>query len=253
VILAFTLKTTREWIVAHPEFELNREQEGELEFHLQKLIEGEPLPYITGIQAFYGLDFDVTPGVLIPRPETELLVEEAIHWLEEHPRRRSVLDMGTGSGAIAVTLADRIPDLRVTAADISPAALEVAAKNAFKFGVAERIRIVQSDLWQQIEDSFDLIAANLPYIPSSTLQTLRVARHEPALALDGGADGLEVIRRLLDEAGSHIHSGGLILLEIEARQSESAAAMTRAKWPNASTKLITDYSNLPRLITIQVN
>lgn len=253
VLLAFTLNTSREWIIAHPEFELTPEYEQLLESHLVQLLKGEPLPYITGVQAFYGLDFFVSPDVLIPRPETELLVEEAIGWLRERPNRRNALDMGTGSGAIAVTLVDQIPDLLMTATDISAKVLEVALKNAEKYGVDERTRFIQSNLWENIPFSFDLIAANLPYIPSDTLVGLQVFLHEPPLALDGGPDGLRVIDAFLERAAEHIKPGGFILLEIEAGQGESAIALVQEKLTRGSIKLITDYSNLPRLITIQVN
>jgi len=252
VLLAYFLHVSREWIIAHPEFELNQEQASQLEIHLSRLLNGEPLPYITGVQAFYGLDLTVTPDVLIPRPETELLVEEAINWLRDHPERRTALDMGTGSGAIAVTLADQIPDLELVAADLSPAALEVARSNAEKFKVEERIVLVQSDLWNKIDGAFDLIAANLPYIPSVELRKLAVSRHEPMLALDGGADGLQVIRDFLLEVRNHIKPRGFILLEIEAGQGESAHELVRNRWHETTIKLIRDYSDLPRLISIQV-
>lgn len=251
VLLAFALNHTREWIIAHPEVLLTQEQETQLEKVVQRLLNGEPLPYITGIQAFYGLDFMVTPDVLIPRPETELLVEEAINWLQAHPNRRSALDMGTGSGAIAVTLADQVEDLNVTAADISPAALDIARKNAEKFEVEDRVRLIQSDLWQSIDSPFDLIAANLPYVPSEKLKTLAVAQHEPILALDGGADGLQVLRTFLAHVSEHILPGGLILLEIEAGQGESAMELVQNQFGDGLVRLISDYSALPRLITIQ--
>lgn len=251
VLLAFTLNRSREWIVAHPEVLLTQEQETQLEKVVQRLLKGEPLPYITGIQAFYGLDFVVTPDVLIPRPETELLVEEAVKWLQAQPNRRSALDMGTGSGAIAVTLADQVPDLRVTAADISPAALDVASKNAEKFGVEDRVHLLQSDLWQAIVPPFDLIAANLPYIPSAKLMTLPVARHEPILALDGGSDGLQVLRTFLAHISEHILPGGLILLEIEAGQGLTAMELVQNQFGDGLVRLIKDYSSMPRLITIQ--
>jgi len=253
VLLAFALNRSREWIVAHPEVLLTQEQETQLEKNVQRLLKGDPLPYITGIQAFYGLDFVVTPDVLIPRPETELLVEEAVNWLQSHPNRRSALDMGTGSGAIAVALADQVADLKITAADISLAALDVARKNAEKFGVEDRVSLIQSDLWQAIDSRFDLIAANLPYIPSAKLKTLPVSLHEPALALDGGPDGLQVLRTFLAHTSEHILPGGLVLLEIEAGQGQTAMELVQNQWGDGMVRLITDYSNQPRLITIQVS
>ncbi len=250
-LTSHTLSKPREWIIAHPETELTEEQLVLLESQIQHLQVGKPLPYLTGIQAFYGLDFEVNADVLIPRPETELLVEEAVNWLQMHPGRRNALDMGTGSGAIAVAMADQVSDLRMMAADISPQALSIARQNAEKFRVADRISFVQSDLFENIAPGFDLIAANLPYIPSETLKNLPVERFEPHLALDGGADGLDLIRRFMVQAPGYLRPGGLLLMEIESGQSEAVIALAQNTLAEGLIKLVKDYAGLPRLIFIQ--
>ncbi len=252
VILAYVLQKPREWLVTHPDDELNDPQLKDANENLSRLIGGVPLPYITGKQAFFGLEFMVNPDVLIPRPETEQLVEECIQWFEEHPTRRKMVDVGTGSGVIAVTLADRFNDLEVTAVDVSPQALEIASQNAAKFGVDQNIKFLQNDLLEKCGQRFDLIAANLPYIPRSILKDLPVARQEPLLALDGGEDGLALISRLLKQCEEHIKPGGLIILEIESTLSESVLELAETLLPYGKNTLLNDLAKLPRIIKIQV-
>ena len=174
--------------------------------------------------------------MLIPRPETELLVERALGWLRDHPDRRAAADVGTGSGCIAVTLARHTPDLRVAAVDRSPAALDVTRQNARAHGVDARIDFFQADLLGSVPGPFDLICANLPYIPTADVNDLAVARHEPRLALDGGPDGLDLIHRLLAQLPARLSPGGLALFEIEYRQGQSAAALAQAASPPRASK-----------------
>jgi release factor glutamine methyltransferase len=252
VILCHILDKPREWLVTHPDFELDDHQTDKANQMIARIQTGEPLPYLIGKQAFYGLDFKVTPDVLIPRPETELLIEECITWLEEHPDKRKMADIGTGSGAIAITLADRFEDLQVTAIDISGKALDVARQNAQLLNVDSQIDFIKNDLLDNIFDSFDLIAANLPYIPSEKLVTLQVARYEPLLALDGGQDGLVFIKRLLHQAREHLKPGGMILLEIEEGQSESVQKLVDALMPGVAKSILIDLANHPRFLKIMV-
>jgi len=252
VILCHVLDKPREWLVIHPDYELEQSQLDQLNLMITRLQSGEPLPYLVGKQAFYGLDFKVTPDVLIPRPETELLIEECITWLEEHPARRKLADIGTGSGAIAITLADRFEDLQVTAIDISAKALEVAKQNAELLNVVPQIKFLENDLLEKNTDRFDVIAANLPYIPSEKLPTLSVASHEPMLALDGGQDGLGIINRLLQQSHEHIKPGGMIILEIEEGQSESATKLVDTLLPGMEKSIINDLANHPRILKIMV-
>ncbi len=237
--------------MAHPETALSGPLRESLDDLLAQLLDGVPLPYLTHTQEFYGLKFAVSPAVLIPRPETELLVEQAIGWLQSHPGRRRVADVGTGSGCIAVTLAHHILDLRVLACDLSLNALLLTAQNAAAHAVGERVQLVQSDLLTSTDGTFDLVCANLPYIPSDTLAGLEVARHEPSLALDGGADGLDVIRSLLDDAPRWLAPGGLLLLEIESRQGLAAVALARHAFPHSQVTLLRDLADIDRIVKIQ--
>ncbi len=252
VILCHVLDKSREWLATHPDFELNEPQLQSANQLLERIKNGEPLPYLVGKQSFYGLDFYVTPDVLIPRPETELLIEECITWLEEHPSKRKLVDVGTGSGAIALTLADRFEDLQVTAIDISEKALDVARKNASLLKVESHIEFKQNDLLQNLPGRFDVIAANLPYIPTGKLKALQVTRFEPPLALDGGADGLDLIRRLIQQSREHLNPGGMIILEIEEEQSISGLKMVEAFLPGVEKSILNDLANHPRILKIIV-
>jgi release factor glutamine methyltransferase len=251
VLMAFALKQRREWLVIHNEDPLTQEQVDSLDTYLKRLQNGEPLAYITGKRSFYGLDFMITPAVLVPRPETELLVEEALNWLEANPNRRKGVDVGTGSGIIAISLADRFTDLRMTAIDISSEALTLAEENARIHALQDRIQFIQNDLLKGIDDRFDLIAANLPYIPTDTLKNLDVIHHEPRQALDGGSDGLLLINQLLEQSVQRIYPNGLILLEIEATQGQKATAAAKKYFPEAKIDCLNDYADLPRLVKIQ--
>ena len=190
VILAHILGKPRSWVLAHPEFSLTPEQAVELERALARLEAGEPLPYVLGHWEFFGMDFSVNRQVLIPRPETELMVEQALTWLRRHPARRAALDVGTGNGCIALSLAIKIPDLHVLASDISPGALEQAQSNLHRYALQGRVQFILADLFPEVGGSFDLICANLPYIPSAELARLKgleVAFPSPRLCTDNAA------------------------------------------------------------------
>lgn len=251
VLLSHICNKERAWVLAHPEIELTVEQQSTLNAVVSRLNTGEPLPYILGHWFFYGLNFKVNTETLIPRPETELMVEEALQWINAHPGRRSAIDIGTGSGCIAITLAVHIPDLRVTASDISLAALEVASINADKYGVTARLKIVHADLLSDKISSYDLICANLPYIPTRTLEELDVYGREPTLALDGGPDGLHLIRRLLPRAARVLAPEGLVLLEIEATQGGAVLSLAGEFFPKAQIELLPDFAGHDRLIRIE--
>ena len=229
LIIAHVLDKPRTWIAAHGDAPLTDPQIDSAQKAFARLKAGEPLPYILGHWDFFGLEFDITKDVLIPRPETELLVEKAIAWLQAtsriHPERsqsQRVADIGTGSGVIAVSIAMHMPDVRILATDISPAALEVAKHNAEKFHVHHQMDFVECDLFPgskvkgQKSDlrpsTFDLISANLPYIPTGILQKLPIYGREPTLALDGGADGLSLYRRLFKLAPDWLAPRGMMLL-----------------------------------------
>jgi len=254
VLIAHLLDKPRAWLMAHPERTLSARQARQLEDTIDQLESGEPLPYVIGHWEFFGLDLQVTPDVLIPRPETELLVEHAIAWLKDHPGRRCAADVGTGSGCIAVALAAAVPDLQVLATDISRKALRVARRNARQHGVAKRVRVTQHDLLPSPpppSERMDLICANLPYIPTETLHGLQIYGHEPELALDGGADGLQLIRRLLALLPGWLAPGGLALLEIEASQGLLALSLAVDLFTEARVRLHRDLAGRDRLLTIE--
>ena len=255
IILAHILGIKRAWVLAHPEAVLSPQQEQSLNENLRRLESGEPLPYVLGHWEFYGLDFVVGPAVLIPRPETELLVEQALAWLRSHPARaeRLAVDVGSGSGCIAISLAAHTPDLRVIAADVSSSALEIARQNAHRHGVAGQIDFCQADLLPQAAGQpFDLICANLPYIPSDRLAQLRVAHWEPQLALDGGVDGLGLIRRLLQQASLYLAAKGLMLLEIDGSQGQATAQLASVAFPDAGVSVLKDLAGLDRLVRVNL-
>lgn len=262
ILLAHVIGRPRAWLSAHLDAPLTQSQIDSANQAFSRLEAGEPLPYILGHWEFFGLDFNVTPDVLIPRPETELLVEKAIKWLSAHPSKRSVADIGTGSGIIAVTIARNIPGANILATDISPKALNVAKHNAEKFHVRHNIKFVECDILpssftlhpfdadQGKPSSFDLICANLPYIPTGIMRGLPIYGREPTLALDGGEDGLDLYRRLLDIAPKWLKPGGTILLEIEASQGGKARDLAAEKFPGTSITLLPDLAGHDRLLEV---
>jgi len=258
VLLANILDKPRNWIEAHPEALLTEPQLATAKQALTRLKAGEPLPYILGHWEFFGLDLEITPDVLIPRPETEFLVEQAIKWLQAAPERRTIADVGTGSGCIAVAIAKNIYDTKVIATDISRPALEVAHRNARRHNVANRIDFIQCDLLPpqpgHLPTSlhFDLICANLPYIPTKTLHKLPIYGREPTLALNGGTDGLDIVRRLLQLAPEWLAPNGMILLEIEASQGMPAVSLAYDTFDNAKIHLHQDLAGYDRLLDIEL-
>ncbi len=254
VFLAHALGLTRSQLLARPELPVSPEAQARFAEWVGRASDGEPLAYLVGRREFHGLDFLVDARVLVPRPETELLVDLALQYLS-HARGASVVDVGTGSGCIAVTLAAKHPPARVTAVDISPAALAVARANAERHAVQDRLTVLQSDLLSAFAfnpSPFDLVCANLPYIASDELGALPVARHEPRLALEGGRDGLQVIRRLLGQAPGRMRSTGCLLLEVGAGQGRAVAALARAAFPAAAVLVHPDLAGHDRIVSVSL-
>ncbi len=251
LILAKIIEKPRSWVLAHPEAKLTSDQMIQANRLLDECSAGVPLPYLLGRQEFFGLEFVVSPAVLIPRPETELLVEQALAWLTAHPQRRQAADVGTGSGCIAVSLASHILDLQVLAVDQSAEALKIASQNLTRHQVDRQVKTAQGNLLTGVTAQFDLVCANLPYIPTRTLLTLPVANHEPWSALDGGEDGLDLIAHLLADAPRWMLPGGLMLLEIEAGQGETAAALADRLLPQAKNWVVNDLAGWPRLLIVE--
>jgi release factor glutamine methyltransferase len=259
LLMAHVVGQTRTWVLAHTDDEATPAQAAEYVSLLERVAAGTPLPYALGHQEFFGLDFDVTPDVLIPRPETELLVQQALDWMAQAPHRRTAADVGTGSGCIAISLAVHMADVHVLATDISLAALNVARLNARKFGVADRIEFVECNILPAhgpsltSEQHLDLLCANLPYIPSAQLRSLPVYGREPSLALDGGPDGLDPFRHFFAVAPEWMAPGGLMLLEIEAGSGPAVLSLAYDAFQAAAIHLHRDLAGRDRLLEIQLN
>lgn len=266
LILAHVMNQPRTWLLAHLDTPLSSSQIDSATQLFTRLKTGEPLPYILGHWEFFGLDFDVNENVLIPRPETELLVEKAISFLKNNPDKRNVIDVGTGSGVIAISIAKHIPDAKIIATDISPKAIQVAKRNAFKHNVENQIEFIECDLlpldsgqWTADGESrsavhrlssINLICANLPYIPTKTLHGLEVYGKEPTLALDGGEDGLDLYRKLFLLATQYNINPSAWLCEFEEAQGKSITNLAHEFFNDATVNVYQDLADKDRLIEI---
>ena len=212
----------------------------------------EPVARIVGRREFWGLDFELAPAVLVPRPESELLVETALARLADRIAPWAVADVGTGSGCLAIALARELPHARVTATDISPDALAVARRNAARHGVADRIAFHHGDLLDGLPDPCDLIVSNPPYVPDAVIDTLtpEVRYHEPATALRGGPDGLDTVRRLAAAAADRLRPGGWLVMEVGAGQSGDAAVIAQRTGLQV-VDVRPDLQGIPRAVVMQ--
>ena len=251
VLISHISSLTKSQLIANPETILTAEQSDQLELALEKLSSGTALPYVLGEWEFYQLPFKINPDVLIPRPETEGLVDRALIWLERNPTKNNCLELGTGSGCIAVALAQNNSKLKVTASDISPEALDTARENSRLHSVDNQINFILSDLLDGIQGKHDLLIANLPYIPYQKLKTLKVFQTEPQLALDGGPDGLSLIKKTLQGAQVILNPGAIILLELDEDCGMQALELARKAFPLAENCLEQDLSGLDRYLIIQ--
>jgi len=221
---------------------------------VRRRAEGMPVAYLVGRREFYSLSFRVTPDVLIPRPETELLVVTLLDLARQRPVDRpiDVCDVGTGSGILAVCAAKHLPNCRVTAVDVNPAALEVARVNAAEHGVQERVELVESDLFSAVppEQRFDFVVSNPPYVSEAELETLipEVRKFEPRVALLAGQRGTEVIESLLPQAAERLHPGGHLLVEISPMIHDAARALFEADGRYELGPTVKDLARLPRVV-----
>lgn len=251
VLISHVTSLTKSQLISNPNIFLTTVQNDQLELALEKLSSGTPLPYVLGQWEFYQLRFNINPDVLIPRPETEGLVDKALAWLDENPTKNDCLELGTGSGCIAVALAKNNSKLKVAACDVSPVALDTARENSLLHSVDNQINFILSYLLDGIHGKYDLLIANLPYIPSQKLITLKVFQTEPHLALDGGPDGLSFIKRALEGAPEILNPGALILLELDENCGQQALELARKAFPQAGNYLEQDLSELDRYLIIQ--
>jgi len=254
VLLAHVVAATRAHLLAHRSDPLPTVAARRYRDLVIRRARGEPVAYLVGERAFYDVNLAVDRRVLIPRPETEMLVDEALRWCREGTDRcRRIADVGTGSGALAVVLARHLPEARVWALDRSPAALALAASNVGRYGLAQRVLTVCGDLLAPVSGPLDLIVANLPYVPAERLAGLDagVRDYEPRDALDGGPDGLDVIRRLLPQAAERLATPGLLLLEIDEGQGDAATAAAHSHLPDAHISVHRDYAGLERMVRVE--
>jgi release factor glutamine methyltransferase len=250
-VLSKVLSRNLPWCLANSNIVLDPNIIEELNKKIDLLRSGIPLGYVLGEIEFFGLNFIIDENVLIPRPETELMVEAAIGWLDKHENAKKLVDVGCGSGAIIISLLKKFPDKKGWAVEISRAALNVSKKN-MTYHEIKNLNFVQLDCLTGLQTKFDVITANLPYIPGDVLKELPVSKYEPEIALNGGKDGLEVINKLIDQIPSRLNSPGLVLLEIQFDQAEKIIHKLQDSIPEAIISIIKDYSNHDRIIQVEV-
>ena len=249
LLLRHTLKISRVQLYLDLDYELNSKEEKTFWHLIERRLSGELAAYITGCREFYGRDFYVDPGVLIPRPESELLVEKTLK-LAQNRTVATIAEIGTGCGAIAISLALNLPQTKIYATDISAAALKVALFNCQKHGVANRICLLQGDMLDPLPEPVDLIIANLPYVKESELPLICSANFEPLLALNGGSDGLEKIRQLCRQANNKLCPDGCLLLEIGQGQRRAVTTFLRSLFPSAKIEVTPDLSGIERVVSL---
>ena len=253
MLLQATLKKSREYLMIYDNKEVTSLERDKYIKNVKRLILGEPLQYITGIQEFMKLNFLVTKDVLIPRPDTEILVEKVIKIAENIPNP-VILDLCTGSGAIAVSLAKYIKNVHICAIDISSKALEIAKKNAELNGVKNNIDFIESNLFDKIKDKkFDIIVSNPPYIETETIKRLsKDVQNEPRIALDGGKDGLDFYRKISENGYKFLNRQGYLCLEIGYNQRIAVRQILEKKKRYVNIKCIKDLCENDRVITAQI-
>ncbi|MCH2513380.1 MAG: peptide chain release factor N(5)-glutamine methyltransferase [Chloroflexi bacterium] len=253
VLVMNVMRMARQSIFAEQETEVTGQQQAALDEFLERRYSREPLAYILGQREFYGINVVLTPAVLIPRPETEGLVEQALFMalMGMESTELTIADVGTGSGAIAINLAIHLPSAKIYAVDVQDAVLDVAAYNVRVHGVADRVNLAIGDLLDAVPEPVDLIVANLPYIPTDRIPTLQPeVQQEPVLALDGGPDGLDLVRRLLIQAEDKLNSHGIILLEIDPDQIPVVQELALQHFPEGSTSVEKDLAGMDRILSI---
>lgn len=252
VLLAHALATDRAHVLAALHDPVPDDARSRFDGVLSRRLAREPLAYIVGHREFYGIDMVCAPGALIPRPETEMLVDIALEEIDRRGATISIGDVGTGGGAIAVAIAVNRPAVRVVAVEKSEDALRVAARNAQRHAVTDRVRLVHGDLLEG-EGTFDVILANLPYISSDDWTSLdpEIRDYEPASSLRAGARGTEVIARLLEQAPAHLAAGGVLAAEIGETQAKDLLAVARRSFPEAQVYVMKDFAGRDRVLVVR--
>ena len=253
ILLAHAIGSDRTHLIINFNQQVNPDESEQFWTLVRRRAEGEPVQYITGVQEFYGLEFEVNRSVLIPRPETELIVEE-VAGLAPHQEAQLLIDVGTGSGCLAIALARELPLAKVIATDISNAALDVARRNADRLGVSERIQFLETDLLEGViaTEHADFIVSNPPYVAAHELPNIQreVRDWEPSVALTDFGDGLSFFRRLFDAAPSRLKRGGYLLCEMGFTQSEQVKALAEER-PWSEMRFLDDLQGIPRTIVLR--
>ena len=256
LLLCYTLEISNVQLYSEPERRLSATEIKQLHNFVQRRLSHEPTAYILKRCQFYGIDFYIDHRALIPRPETELLVEKTVEFAQRrYPSGNQlvIVDVGTGSGVIAISLALALPEARIYATDISPSALQVADINRRHYEeVSDRIKLLQGNLLDPLPESVNIIVANLPYIKNCELQTLspEIINFEPVSALASGEDGLDKIRCLLSQALEKMHAAGCLLLEVGHDQGETVSSIANSQFTQATIELIPDLSGINRVVKI---
>ncbi len=253
VMVMNVMQMFRQDLFSQQETQVSPQQEGDLDLIVQRRLKREPLAYILGYREFYGINLLVNPSVLIPRPETESLIEHALFMslMGMETAELVIADVGTGTGAIAINLAIHIPAARIYAVDNADPVLDVASYNIRAHNVADRVHLLSGNLLEPLPEPVDLIVANLPYIPTSRIPTLQPEiQWEPVRALDGGADGLDQIRTLLHQAPEKLKPHGIILLELDPEQVPPVRELAQELFPEAELSVEKDLAGLDRMFVI---
>ncbi len=254
-LLCHVLDTSKTQLYTEPERTLTPEETSHLKSIIRRRLQHEPTPYISGYCSFYNIDLRVNHHVLIPRPETETLIQEAIDCISPISKENAytIADIGTGSGAIAISLSLALPQATIYATDISGPALQVAKMNCQRYKLCDKITFLQGNLLEPLPKPVDMIVANLPYVENSELTKLsqEIRDFEPRLALAGGDDGLDIIRQLLLQAPDKLHHQGSLLMEIGQGQAEKISSLVHKYHPQATIKLIPDFRGIYRVVKVQ--
>ena len=251
VLLQFVLNMDQIELLQKDAKQVNRKEKEDYEIALKKIIEGIPLQYITKKQEFYGLSFYVDENVLIPQPDTEILVEEVLS-IAKKESKENILDICTGSGAIGISLAHNLPNANITMSDISLEALKIAKKNSEQNEVLNKVTLIHSNLFEKIQGNFDIIVSNPPYIETSIISTLsKQVQREPHLALDGGEDGLFFYHKLLSEAPNYLKEKGYLCMEIGYNQKEKVIKIAQETGKYEKIEAKQDLSGNDRIIICQ--
>ncbi len=259
VLLGNVLNMNKTELLTNQNKKVLKAKQEKYQKYIERRKKHESVWHIIGWVPFWGLDFLVNENVLVPRPETELLVEKVVNHIlglskTYCPKPIALLDVGTGSGTIAVTLANEFPEMRITASEISKKALIIAKKNA-KHNATPNVKFIQSDLFSNIEEKFDIIVANLPYIPEEEMESLAidVYHYEPRIALSGGRGGLEIYKKFLKDVGGHINPGGIIFCEIGKNQGKEFVARANILLPGSKYEIIKDFAEIDRIVIISTS